>query len=277
MAVVLRFGGQRLRFGGNNLMWSGHIPHFHTKLIIERALQVGAQLPTKLAEFDLYVRDMYPIWMEYHDLQHRYRGDGDVLFKCINLANPDWVLATPYGGLTWTDDGVKGSATNGYINTGFNPSLLVSGQKYQLNDACRGAVAHDDEASGNATQNNIDGNQLNTNNVFYMLPSNDSSRINQGNGVLSAVVNTSGVGFKALCRTSPTDVLVINKDTIFPRKSTSTVIADLNQLVMRTGSSYSIKGLSSFFMGKAIPYSVSQDIRAIENADMARLGLPQIA
>lgn len=72
------------------------------------------------------------------DLLYLITGDGDINFRLMNLVNPGTYNGIAYGGLEWTNEGVKGNRVNGYIYTGMDLSR-VDLHKYQLNDAFRGA------------------------------------------------------------------------------------------------------------------------------------------
>ena len=253
--------------------WKQETLHAHTVKILARATAIGATAPTNIANFDAYVRSMYDIWMAYCDVFFRFRGTGDVNFKRINLANPDGVLADFYGGYTLDISGIKGNGINAYVDTNLNPSLLVAGQKYQLNDASRGITVSVPHSGKN---NTLDGCTISSRNLI-LAQIGVNMRINQGTTNVTGTFNFIGTGLKILNRTTSNDVNGINKDAQMVGTIVSLLIDNSNQLILNRAGTYGDAGVSSYFMGKSIPFATSQLIRTAENADMANLGLPQIA
>jgi hypothetical protein len=93
----------------------------------------------------------------------------------------------------------------------------------------------------------------------------------------SITINKYGTGLKAINRKSSTSCEFINGGSLTSYTQNSVSLVSANQLVLRRGNTFSSLKLSSYFMGKAMPSDVLQSFRAAENADMAALGLPQIA
>lgn len=244
--------------------------HPLTVRILARATAIGATPPTNSANFDTYIRSMADVLLNYCDVFFRFRGTGDANFKRINLANPEGVLADFYGGYTLDNSGFKGNGINAYVDTNFNPSLLVTGQKYQLNDASRGIVMPE------VTNVIIDG-VLGVNSNSFLVQSTNNHNINSSANTLSSAFDLTGTGYKCINRTSSTDVVLVNKEIEGARIRASNSLVNANQLILRRNSLFSDGKASSYFMGKSIPFAVSQSIRSAENADMANLGLPQIA
>ena len=261
------------------VFWKQETLHAHTVKILARATAIGATPPTNIANFDSYVRCMYPIWMDYCDVFFRFRGTGDANFKRINLANPDGALADFYGGYTLDISGIKGNGVNAYVDTNFNPSLLVSGQKYQLEDAEFGGVVSEYPLSenSNASYSPLLGTILALGrNTLYLRPVN-ASKINGAGNNLNTSVDMSGAGFKAISRISVSNIVLTNKNIENVRTQNVDIIDNSNQFALRGVVGFSNAKASSVFMGKALNSSIRQQIRTAENADMANLGLPQIA
>ena len=261
------------------VFWKAETFHPLTTRIFARASAIGATLPTDQQKFDSYIRSMADIITSNFDVFFRFRGTGDVNFKRINLANPEGALADFYGGYTLDISGFKGNGVNAYVDTNFNPSLLVSGQKYQLNNAEFGGIVSEYPTSenSNSSYSPLLGTILaQGRNTLYLREIN-ASKINGGGNNLNAIVDMSGVGFKSICRVSSTNVVLTNKDVENQRTQPSSIIDSSSQLVLRGVVGFSNARASSVFMGKTLTTPIRQQIRVAENADMANLGLPQIA
>ena len=186
------------------VFWKQENLHAHTVKILALATAIGATPPTNIANFDSYVRAMYPIWLEYCDLYAMFFADGNTDFKRINLANPDGVLFDFYGGFTLDSNGFKGNGINAYVDTNFNPSLLVSGQKYQLNDASQfGVVSGIDGISTVLTSIIAGARGIGGDNTFSAF-NTASHKINTINELTGGNVDLSGLGLKMINRTSAT-------------------------------------------------------------------------
>lgn len=255
------------------IFWKKETLHPHTVKILARANAIGATPPTNIPNFDTYVRSMYQIWMDYCDVFFRFRGTGDANFKKINLANPDGALAIVYGGYTLDNSGFRGNGINAYIDTNFNPALLISGQKYQVNDASRAIVV-----ASTGSPSGLDG-LLSSYENLILNANGTNHRINQGLGNLSSSIDLSGTGLKILNRTNDANnTNGINKGNQTLTNAVSAgAISSATQLILRQNTSFGGGLVSSYFMGKSIPFATSQLIRSAENADMANLGLTQIA
>jgi len=78
------------------------------------------------------------------DTIFRFKSTASTAFKLICWKRR--IQAIAYGGLTWSDSGVKGNGTNGYIDPLFNPT--VNGVNYTLNNASIGFSLFDIGSSG---------------------------------------------------------------------------------------------------------------------------------
>lgn len=217
----------------------GETLHSHTIRILARATAIGATPPTNITIFDTYVRSMVAIWTEYCDIFFRFRGTGDAKFKQINLAKPEGALADFYGGYTLDILGFKGNGVNAYVDTNFNPSLLVAGQKYQLNNASRGAIIISSITyEGNVQQSSIDGisNKLSNN---LLNTSHVAQRINQGTSSLPKAFDFSRNGMKIISRYGSV-VYKINKELNESVNLVSSSLENGNQSIFRRGSNLSL-------------------------------------
>jgi hypothetical protein len=85
----------------------------------------------------------------------------------------DWkrlVKAVPYGGLVWSDSGVKGNGTNAYIDPLYNPKTYNG--NWQLQDSSIGYKLFNIGVTGTGT---IVGNSENSDAVTYVIPNNGNS------------------------------------------------------------------------------------------------------
>lgn len=245
--------------------------HSLTVHILARATAIGATPDTDLNKFDTFIRSIADILTTNFDIYFRFRGTGDANFKRINLANPEGTLADFYGGYTLNNSGFLGNGVNAYVDTIFNPSLLVSGQKYQLNDASRMAVIPEVNNSQLISATSI------SNLYEYWYTSNANTvRINNAASITSAV-DLTGSGLKLLSLTG-SNVKVINKNIENDKASNPpNILRNATMTILRNGTQFSTNKISSFAAGKAVPFDVSQQLRTAENADMANLGLTQLA
>ncbi len=199
-------------------------------------------------------------------------------FSLIDWKNPGRI-ANRFGGIFFTSQGWQGNGVNGYINTGFNPS--VHGANYTLNDASRLSVFYYD--SGNANNVNvIDGIAENAIPNSSRLQNGFQYYINQQdtNNNPSAGVDFTGTGLKAINRISDNDLLVVNKDILVNSIQPSSYIFNANQNILRRGSgtaSYGASGISVYGMGASLTYEQTQHLRTIENNWLRLNNLPEIA
>jgi|GEM_PF-6035644 len=270
-------GGQVVKGLAKNgvVFWKQETYHALTVRILARATAIGAVPDTDLNKFDTFIRSIADTLTTYFDVYYRFRGTGDANFKRINLANPEGVLADFYGGYTLDNSGFKGNGVNAYVDTNFNPSLLISGQKYQLNDASRYAVVS--ENTGTGTQKLICGSLTSTN-FWYANDNQNAIRINQGTSNISSAVSLNGLGIRIVNRTTSNNVNIIVGTVQNERTSTSSSLANATQKILTNNlTTFSLLKVSSYGMGKSIPLEISQLLRTAENADMANLGLTQLA
>ncbi|MGL6038684.1 MAG: hypothetical protein ACRC0E_07335 [Soonwooa sp.] len=261
---------------GNNLIWQRQTYDDSTLAVINYANANGYTLPSNLTALDNLIKGLKAcgIWALL-DRFWLFSGDGSTDFKRINIINPSKKKADFYGGLTISASGVEGNGTNAYINTNFNPALLESGQKYQLNNAGRGACIFL-EATNTVLNRSIDGiySGFINNMGNYNLP---AQRINQGNDNSSVSINFTGIGLKLISRISDTNVQFLSKDIVTSSNSTSIDITNANQFILRNNTAYGNSGISCYFMGASIPSQVSQDFRTVFNTYLQAIGQNPIA
>lgn len=250
--------------------------HERTQAIFDYANERYYQLPTKRLAYDDYIRGLVKEGLfDKLDLHYIFSGDGDINFKLLNIINPGTYNGTAYGGLEWSNEGVKGNGVNGYIDTNFNPSLLVEGQKYQLNDAFFGGVVYTIFGYGNVynaimvTPNPYPYNMLITNTSVQQ-------RINANINSDSYPSNIRTEGFKALSRFSETEFSYISRDQYVENLISSNQLANNNFQIIK-GLSSSQFGLynvmSGIFIGASFTYKQTQLFREIFNNYLTEINL----
>ena len=136
----------------------------------------------------------------------------DVVFKFKGTATPAFKLicwkrrieAQAFGGLTWSDSGVKGNGTNAYIKSGYIPSAT---NKWSLNDA---SVAFSSFALN--TTGCVAGSYSNSNDSIYVAARTGTSYF----GLNSLLFNTSTdyrlLGYTSYNRISPSFLTIDTTD-----------------------------------------------------------------
>lgn len=186
-------------------------------------------------------------------------------FGRINWRNPSVAYLTPVSSPTWTaNTGYTFSGAN-YIDTNFNPATM--GVNYTLNNAGRYAFIPARTATNNGI---VDGNAIAVNdNAMRISASSTLNTINSGTTPLAVAQSTNQAYWQSIMRTSST-VVTLTKDITLPTTATSSLIANSNQWIGRSGTAsplYSFSGQSIAFyaLGASIPVS---DILAYRNIIM---------
>lgn len=154
------------------------------------------------------------------------------------------VFMTAYGGMIYDEFGYQGNGIDGYIDTEFNPS--TDGDNYTQDDASRLFWLSKNPTGAGQSYVDVSSNTPNSGNTNYFRIFSATIRmlINQGTTLLSGGnVNSLGLGFKAINRTSSTDVAVFNGTTKNARTATSSEINNAKQLLFTSGNGYSDMGL----------------------------------
>lgn len=260
---------------GSQLIYGRYHPHTHS--VLDEAQRQGFKKPLNTNAFDAFVRDLVSsgIW-DLLDVLYLFASDlgSDFNFRRINLINPNKHLATPYGGLIWTSEGVKGNGSNGYVDTSFNPNQ--DGINYKLNNASRMAVQFSEPSSTSVALNVIDGtaDSSTQNTMFNLIIA--AQKINNGAADLVKTVNLRGNGFKALLRENDT-VTAVNKEKTEQVFSVASSVIDVNQVIFRRGNGFSQLGNTLYAMGASISFAQSQEFRRITNKYLKSINLNEIA
>lgn len=242
--------------------------HAKTQAVISYAISNGIPVPPDISYLDNYIKAAESV-LNRLDLHYCFVGPGTPAFKLINICNPGTYNGIGYGGLGWSNSGVAGNGANAYIDTNFNPSLLVAGQKYRLNDA----------SILSCVQSAITGYIVGTEFVgpkwLMMNSETNAQRINNGAG--DTLINFLGTGLKALSRSSSSSFVAINKNVQAAVSSVSTSLDNNTFLIARQTATYWSGALNTFGVGASLSFSETQLLRAATNSQLATLGLAQIA
>lgn len=186
-------------------------------------------------------------------------------FATIPVKSPAGALATKGADVSYTAKGFKGDNNTGdvFVNTQCN---LGTTTHYVQNNACRlymvwpGPQVNIDGANGNST------NQFHASNV-------NTHRINQNTVNLSASVNMSGDGLKAICRDNSTNVRLTNKSVETSVTATSQSVPSLNQLELRSFSARSTSTIGFTLYSSSLSTTEIADVRTAINNYLTAIGL----
>ena len=136
----------------------------------------------------------------------------DVFFKFKGTATPAFKLicwkrrieAQAFGGLTWSDSGVKGNGTNAYIKSGYIPSAT---NKWSLNDA---SVAFSSFALN--TVGCIVGSYSNSNDSIYIAPRSSTSYFGLNSNLFNTDADYRTLGYTSYNRISPSFLTINTTD-----------------------------------------------------------------
>lgn len=205
-------------------------------------------------------------------------GDSFV-FKALNstslymFGRIDWfrnnVIYSAGGTVIATVNGEEGNGSNGYLGTGFNPT--VGTNNYIQNSATRLATLY----KAWTIMPYVDGITGSTNNRLQNANA-QSSRINSNSNLPSAF-DFSGTGTIGMVRTSSTSVTCYNKATSEVKASTSAAMTNAEQRLFNSSTSFSDAGISAYYLGGAITGTQYTAYRALLNTALDGFGLSQFA
>lgn len=248
--------------------------HERTQAIFDYANERYYQLPTNKLAYDDYIRGVVKEGLfDKLDLHYIFSGDGDINFKLLNIINPGTYNGTAFGGLEWTNEGVKGNGVNGYIDTNF---ITAYAEKYKVNDACRCGVVYENP-SNSVGLSTIDGITAGDNNVLNAANHRFQS-INRSIGDMPDVDN-SGVALKAITVFNDA-CFIVNKNTIIydnPSYNPTTTYYQTQLILTRRLQVYATITLSMYFAGSSLTYDETQLERQFLNEYLIDLGLEPIA
>lgn len=169
------------------------------------------------------------------DIVYVTATDGDANYASINWKSPGSFTFTRFNSPTFTSSrGFSSNGTTSYINTGFTPSINAT---YHLqDDAGRFIWVYSTNVSVALTDSVIDGVNGNNANALFLYDTG-AQRINQGTTAsLNANADMSGAGWRAINRTSSTNVELFSDTTQLSRTATSVANSSTTQTILRRGS-----------------------------------------
>jgi hypothetical protein len=268
------------KIGGISSPDAGYCPRMNA--VIAYAKTNGIALPprSELNAINAFLRDSKAM-LDKLDLLYLLDGAGSAAFRMINLVNPSKYYAATLGGSAFTNNAYFGNGINAYINTGFNPALLVDGQKYQLNDACRGVLVYQESTNTTVLQCVLDGNTASVENTLFGGTLSNSQKINSGGGSNGVTASLIGVGIKMIIRYNSTGLYLIDNNKTNTFTLTSNNLPNGNQLILsryNAGSGiYGTAGIAAYFNGGSITYGESQALKTQFNKRRVDIGLAAIA
>jgi hypothetical protein len=186
-----------------------------------------------------------------------FATDGNSDFALI-----DWKRLTQYTAVNsptfTTNDGFLSNGTSSYIDTNYNPS--TSGVNFTLNNACFGGVRN--------TATDIDGFFVGCSVLLVnclKARRSTANRINQTNLNSSPSGNFENFYFVGLHRNSSSEVAYGYNNTIVTAVSSSTLIPDANQWILRAANFYAIIGARMYFSGSNLILERSDFFNAWNN------------
>lgn len=252
------------------------------RAVVAYAKANGITLPQKtyLKALNTFLKDGKSI-IDKLDLLFTFDGSVSAAFRMINLVNPGKYNGVASGGVTYTNNGIAGTGVNAYINTGFNPSLLAVGQKFQLNNACRGILVFQESSDVfDFSKCVLDGSTASLENTLFGGPQGGGQKINCGAG--GDTYDLRGTGLKMIVRYNSTEHFIINNSTSVQKTFGSSNLPNGNQLILSrynagSGYIYGTAGIAAYFNGASITFDESQKLKVLLNKYRTDRGLAAIA
>lgn len=178
-----------------------------------------------------------------------------------NFALIDWKRLTQYTAVNSptfiTNQGFRGNGVSSYIDTNFN--AFLQGLNYQQNNASRGLYML--LADGTAA---LDGKAVaGINNMART--STSFQRINTTSGLNASFSFDANKGMKSIHRTSSTNVELFNDKVQASRTATSATLNDNSQLILRSGASYGLHTISTYYNGSSLVSENDTFVDAFDN------------
>lgn len=186
----------------------------------------------------------------------------------VNLISPTLYQATFVNSPTYGVKGIKGNGSTSYVDTNFNP--VTNGVNYLQNSASRAFYVETIPTTGTAIDGAI--SLTGRNNTTYAASTNNV-KINSGSNLLSAVVNTTGTGYKSIVRVDGTNVSYYNGLTKSDRTQTSAAMTSENQTIGKSGTNYSDTEIGFYFMGSNLTEQENNTIKSAYETYRTAIGL----
>jgi hypothetical protein len=228
---------------------------------IARLNALGYTVPdaTRLTSIDAMFTTIGPTTMAKFDILYIFALNNASLQNAasLNIITPTLYQATYVNSPSYDQMGVMGNGTTSYVNTNFNPA--TNGVNYTVNDASRVYYLETVPTIGTLLEGSSPTN--NRNNTFYSA-SSQLQRINSGSNNLNAAVDSTGVGYKALVRTTSSDVSFYNETTKSDRTQSAVSVLSEVQTLCKNGSLFSNSEFGLFGMGASLTQAENTTIRS---------------
>lgn len=188
------------------------------------------------------------VWAEM-DVFYVFANNGSKEFGTLNWKNPSVHQCTLVNSPTWASNGgFTGNGTSSYIDTNFNP--LTHGVKYTLNNAS--FFSWNNTYTINSFLSGVSTGSFN---CMRMSSSSGNQRINMGNsGLFSPSIDLDLLAnkWRKISRTNSTTGVASKNTTQTTHAGNSVAIESSNQLILRSGTSYSDTQVALFGMGASL-------------------------
>jgi len=193
------------------------------------------------------------------DVFLKFKGTASAAFKLICWKR--LVKAVGYGGLTWSDSGVVGNGTNGYIDSLFNPT--TNGVNYTLNNA---GLVYVSTLSVNEIKA-VFGSYEGSNDTYILFKFSSSTEsymyLHNGGNIVTGIPGELGVN--ALYRLSNSQLKGISGDGTI-KSPTYTAVGLPNQNIYILGRNNS--GTTDLLSTERISYATLGSSKDAEHAAM---------
>lgn len=186
------------------------------------------------------------------------------------------VVMTVHGGCTYTLDGWKGNAVDGYIRTYFVPSRDAT--NYELTDAGRGVLNSNNASTSNAVMGSLNNNSYHS---MYLSNGSDANyqRMNSPSPHTTKI-NFTGVGLKTQYIDVDSNYRAYNKDVEILATSglLASVTLDEELVLFRRGSGkYGNDTVGYLFFSKRFSQIENESLRTNLNTFLVGVGLTAYA
>lgn len=236
-----------------------------TQAVLDEATLQGYTLPTApyITKLDNFIKAQKAAGTLWNDtlIMYWFAGDGDNNFKTLNLKNPTTFKGSLFGTIINTTNGLQGNGTNGYIRTGFTPSVNGGTGIFEQNNASVRCYVHDAVATTNrafGTWNSSGGG-----NIFLTLANATSAhRLNAG---ANQNFSFGGNGYKSMSRSGSTVTTGYNETTEQTSGIASAALAAEEIGIFRNGTNYYNPVISYFALGLQITNPLTERTNIINN------------
>lgn len=242
-------------------------------VIISYATKEGFSTPSNPTHLLRLIIDMKAIglWSDL-DAFYVFAGDGDNDFKCINIVSPGNFNAMPVNSPVFSDAGVAGGLTNGYISTGINPTN--TNLKSKQNNAMIMAVVANAVTGGGASNpySTIWGLESSFEDAFSTY-----RRWRRLNGSFQEEDTVGEPGLFAIARTGASSGWATQKGVEQTLVNSSNALLNDVRTILRQWTNYGRGTVSCYGSGASVSQSVMQEFREKYNKYLQGIGQSEIA